>query len=436
MTEATSYKIETEKQKKSKAPHIFFFLCVFMFVAFWIWAATGTLNIVSYSSGEVVPKSKVQQVQHLEGGIVRIILVKEGGVVKRGDAIIELETTRSFADVSEMRLHLASLQVDVERLELEAKNQNDSAFSEAIIKAHPTLVSQAKAHLKTRRNSLNTSIKEQTQLIAQRKQDIEEVSSRIKNQKKQLTLLQEQIKISEELLKDELTNRYKHIELLKDANKLESSIEENTSALKRAEAAMKQAEAKRQAVHDAYNEEVRDKLNQSKQKVTELQERLLKVEDSLEGTTLRSPVDGTIKTLNVTNQGGVIRPGAVVAEIVPIDDRLIIEAQLQTRDIGYVKPGQDAQVTLTTIDSRRYEKLIGNVDHISPDTLINDKGQPYYMVRILTDKDHFYDAMGDRKHQLIPGMQVSVNILTGERTVLEYILDPFMSRFGPALSER
>jgi adhesin transport system membrane fusion protein len=166
----------------------------------------------------------------------------------------------------------------------------------------------------------------------------------------------------------------------------------------------------------------------------ELLQRILKFEDNLSRTVLRSPVNGVVKTLYVVTIGGVLKPGFTVVDIVPGGDRLIIEAKLPTQDIGYVRRGQQALVMLASADAMRFGNLTGKVVRVSPDTLVTNEGMPFYKVRIETEQDHF--QRGKLKYQLFPGMQVMTNIQTGQRTVLEYIFDPFLRSFNDAMLER
>jgi membrane fusion protein, adhesin transport system len=164
-------------------------------------------------------------------------------------------------------------------------------------------------------------------------------------------------------------------------------------------------------------------------------ERLRKFDDNLQRTVLRAPVDGIVKTLYLVTEGGVIRPGETVLDIVPEGDRLIVEARLPTQDIGYIHAGQKAVIKLTTADARRFGNINGEVVHISPDTLVTDKGQPYYKVRVATE-DACFKGSGGEKYCLYPGMLVLVNIHTGQRTVLEYLFSPFFASMDSALTER
>ena len=205
-------------------------------------------------------------------------------------------------------------------------------------------------------------------------------------------------------------------------------------AAERAAASRKEAEASLAALESGFEKEVRQSRSLAQRSYDELRQRLQKLEDSQQRSTLRSPVDGIVKTLHRVTEGGVLKPGDPFADIVPAGDRLVIEAALPTGDIGYVKPGQTAKVRLASNDAMRFTALDGRVESISPDTIITPDGLPFYKVRILTDQDRF--ERQDLAYKLYPGMTVSVGIQTGTRTVMDYLLEPFMGLGGLAFRER
>ena len=394
----------------------------------------GKLDVVSMAQGEVIPSSPVKSVQHLEGGIVRELLVKEGDNVAKDQPLLELESTSSGADVGELEINLTSLRVEIASLEAEAKGSNKPAFDEDLVSGHPDLVRQAIGLFNTRKKLMKSQVDSQKETVVQRRQDIREITARIKNQRASLTLQEEQIAISEDLLKQDLTNRYNHLDLLKEATRLKGRIEEDKAALLSAKSGLKEARSKLDSIRGTFDEEVRKQLETKRRTFNELTQRLRKFADSLQRTVVRSPVNGVVKTLYVVTVGGVLKPGSEVADIVPAGDRLIIEAKLPTQDIGFVSAGQAAKIRLASSDAMRFGAIEGNVTTVSPDTLITPEGSPYYKVRIETDQDHF--QRGDITYRLFPGMQVSASILTGKRAVYEYLLGPFMTSMGDAMQER
>ncbi|MFC1495146.1 HlyD family type I secretion periplasmic adaptor subunit [Thermodesulfobacteriota bacterium] len=418
----------------SKATKLLFMLFITLCLSFLLWAGFAKLDIFSTAQGEVVPSTKVKSVQHLEGGIVNRILVREGQIVEKDEPLVEMKTTASDADVQELKVRIAGLRVEIARLEAEAEGREDIQFNKDLLENHPNLVQNAKKLFRARRERLANDQKKQSELIIQRQQEIDEIQARIRNQKNRLELLNEQISISEDLLKDELTSRYNHLDLLKESSNLKSSIEENGEAARQAETALKVEEVRLTGILGTYREEVETDLEESRMQYNGYLERMRKFEDSLSRTVVRAPVEGVIKTLYVVTEGGVIKPGETLLDIVPGGDLLIVEAKLPTQDIGYISIGQKAVIKLNSADARRFGSLNGEVVNISPDTLVTEKGLPYYNARISTERGYFEN--NDFRYQLYPGMIVMVSIHTGQRTVLEYIISPFMSSMDNALTER
>lgn len=423
-----------ELKESNRLTHMFLVLCIALVGGFGTWAYYGQLDVVSTAIGEVIPSTQVKSVQHFEGGIVRKIMVREGDLVKKDQPILALEPTRSGADVDELRARLDSLSADIARLQAEATGAPTPDFPKALLNSRPELARQTTAMFKTRKSRIENQLAGQREKITQNKEQIQEVSSRINLSKEKLKFVNEQIKISEALLKDQLTNRMLHLNLLKEAAALKGKINEDKATLRKARSGFKGAKNKLEAIRDSFHEKVRENLEEKRRSFEEYSSRVLKFEDSLRRTVLRSPVEGVIKTLYVVTVGGVVSPGGTVVDIVPADDKLIIEVKLAPQDIGYVHAGQVALVTLASSDSNRFGNLEGTVLSVSPDTHVSPEGDAYYKVRIGTKNSFFErDAL---RYQLVPGVQVMASIRTGQRSILAYLSDPFMASARTAMRER
>ncbi len=414
--------------------HAVFFLCAAMVICFGIWSAFSELDIVSMATGEVIPSTQVKTIQHLEGGIVRDIKVIEGSKVKAGQELVVLEPTASSADVGELGERLASLRFDLLRFDALLTGAAKLTLPEDLMRERPDLAASARQRFLADLGNHQSNIKRQKAAIKQRTQEIREIKTRIANSRKSYKLVDEQVRISEGLLKRDLTNRFVHLNLLKEAEELRGGIETDQASLRRAEAALKESQAVLESVESEFTQEYQRQLDEAELNFRELTQRIQKFKDNLQRTVVRSPVDGTVKTLHVVTVGGVIRPGDPVVDVVPAGDKLIIEAQLPTQDIGYVVPGQDATVKLASGDAMRFNALNGTVIHVSPDTLQTPEGAPYYKVRIATEADHF--SRGTLVYNLFPGMQVVASIQTGSRTVARYLLDPLLANLDDAMGER
>jgi membrane fusion protein, adhesin transport system len=414
--------------------HGFFAFSAILCFSVIIWMNIGTLDIVSMTQGEVIPSTQLKTIQHLEGGIVLEISVEEGEVVKKGQPLVVLDKTLSNADVGELVVRLDALTIDLVRLGAEAKSDSDLVFSDELKSKAPHNVKQATNLFNARKNAQKSKVSSQNHLITRRINEIDEISARLEKERAAVFLHKEQIAISEQLLLDGLSNRYEHLELLQKANELSGGIKEDEAALRTARAALDGAKAELSNISDSYLEQVMTDLDETQLEYNELFERLKKFEDNLRRTVLRAPVDGIVKTIYVATVGGIIKAGDNVVDIVPGEDRLVIEAKLPTQDIGYIEIGQDVDVKLASADAARFGGLQGLVTQISPDTLVSDDGVPYYKVRVETDKSYF--ESGAQRYHLFPGMQVMANIKTGDRTIFQYLFDPMLRGMDDALQER
>lgn len=413
--------------------HFFLLALIAGCLAFGAWARVGTLDIVSVAMGEVTPSGRVKQVQHLEGGIVRKIHVRAGDKVVKDQPLVALETTVDEANVKELSMRLASLETEIVRLTAEADGRGKVVFAAELRQRHPALIEEAAKLFANRHQTYLSQIAGQTQQIEQRDNEIAEVRARVRNARHSLKLLREKIKISEGLLEDELTNRFKHLDLLREASSLKSRIDEDRANVRRTTAAMREAKQRLKQIRLARKSEARERLEKTVRERAELTERSRKFEDSLSRAVVRAPVDGIVKQLYVHTVGGVVKPGDMLAELVPLDDKLIVHAELRIQDVGYVAIGQPAKIRLASADQMRLGSIDGRVVHISPDSIVRDDGQGYYKIHIAISGRHF--ERGQTRYQLLPGVRVVASIQTGERTLVEYLLDPFLTSSSHALRE-
>jgi len=420
--------------KVTRVTHLFFMLLAVMCISFIYWAYHGQLDIVSVADGQVVPSGKIKHIQHLEGGIIQKINIKEGDEVIKGQPLIELEQIVSGASLDEIQMRIDALKVDIIRYNALLNDQEQIRFPEEIIENYPRLVKDARSLFEAHKNSVQSKITKQKRIIDQKHQRIQTIEISLQNKKQQLPLLREQLALSRELLEDNLTTRYKHIEIMRKTREIEGSIKNDISALKEANHAFEETRANLKEIEFSFREKTTEKLKDAKQEKTEFSVRLKKFEDSLKRTIIRSPINGIIKKIYLVTKGGVIKPGDIIADIVPSEERLIIEAHLPISDIGYVRKDQAAMLQLPTADARKYNKLPGRVINISPDTFTDENGRTFYNVLIESEKNYFLS--GDQKYKLYPGMVLLAYIHISKRTVLEYIVDPFINTLSFSMQER
>lgn len=398
------------------------------------WAHMGRLDVVSLAAGEVVPSTQVKTVQHLEGGIVSEIMVREGDTVKQGQALVSLEQIREGASVEEASVRLANLKAAVVRLRAEVDGAKRLSFPADFADAEPDLVRETEALFTSRKKRLEAELKRQRSVITERRREVDEINTRLRENRKRLKIAEEQVTISEDLVREQLSNRFRHLDLVQAAATIKADIARDRSALSRAKAAIRTAEVGVEEIKTEAQEEAREDLAASQRELDELENRARRFDDALERTVLRAPVDGIVKQLHVVTVGGVVAPGGAVADVVPQGDRLIIEARLPPQEIGFVSTGQSARIRLASSDAGRFGHIDGTVQQVSPDTIDAAEGGAFYKIRIATRRDYF--ERNGLRYQLVPGVQVETAIRTGERSVLAYIIDPLTGDLDRALSER
>ncbi|WP_300461821.1 HlyD family type I secretion periplasmic adaptor subunit [Desulfobacula sp.] len=425
---------DTTARKLSRVTHLFFVLMALMCISFIYWAYHGELDIVSVADGQVVPTGKIKHVQHLEGGIIRKINIREGDAVTKGQALVELEQIRSGASLEEIQMRMDALTVDIIRYTAVIKDKQTIAFPPDSERKYPHLVKDARSLFAAHKNSVQSKIETLSKLVDQKRQRIKTIESHLESKRQQLPLLEEQLALSQDLLNENLTTRYKHLEIMRKTKEIEGGIQNDLSALLEANHALKETQANLKEVAYAFKERTEEKLKQAKQELNEFSVRLKKFEDSMKRTIIRSPINGVIKKIYLVTRGGVLKPGDTIADIVPSEEILIIEAHLSISDVGYVQKGQTALLQLPTSDARKYDKLPGRVVNISPDTFTDKNGRTFYNVRIESEKNYFQS--GDQKYKLYPGMVLLAYIHISKRTVLDYLVDPFMNTLSFSLQER
>lgn len=426
----------SEKSERKTGPltHLLFLLCILLSGSFIYWAKVAELDIVSVAPGRIVPSGRIKEIQHLEGGIIQDILVQEGDQVKEDDTLLVLQGISSDATVGEMVDRMAALQIELIRLQALSRGETKYEIPQDLQDKYPQLVEQGRLLFDAKIQRYEAGLAARNETIAQRKRDIEQIKERMAGNSESLELLRKQIAISERLIQDKLTTEYEHLQFLREEAALKSALLEDKSNFAKAQSALREAEDNKIHYNNSSKVEIQEKRTKAQRELNEFSHRLKKFNDNLRRTSIKAPVDGIIKTLYVDTRGGVVAPGRTILDIVPTGDSLVVEAQLSIEDITSVKPGQDAVVKLASRNARRVGKISGQVIHISPDALATEQGLTYYATRIKTDKDYF--IWGKERYQLIPGMGVAVFIHTGKRTVLEYLLDPFLDSISQGFQEK
>ncbi len=395
-------------EKHKKNTQLLFYTFSAFAITTGLWMFLFNIDIISNAEGQVIPAGEVKTVQHLEGGIIDQILVKESDIVKKNDPLVILAATSSEVDVDETQVQIDSKIIESIRLEAEINNFDVPIFNDELVKNRPELVNKSMELFVSRKNKLEGDIKEVLAAIIQHQTAID--------------ILIKQTEMSEKLLEEGIITEFSHLDLLKELNAakgaLEASIEEKENITK------------------LFVENARNARQVAQRQISELNETIKALKDNLERTVITAPVDGVVKNLFFVTIGGVIRPGEAILDIVPTKDNLIVEARLQESDIGFVKPGQSAVVKLSSADAVNFGQIEGTVDRISPDTEQDENDNRIVFYNIFVKLDQNYFESKEKIYYLVPGVKVTASIQIGERTLANYLLSPFVGSLGQSFQER
>ena len=386
-----------------------------MFIAFslfaiimFLWSILFEIDIISNADGQIIPAGEIKTIQHLEGGIIDQILVKESEKVIKDQPLVILAATASQVDVDELQVRIDSQEIKSVRLEAEINDFEIPIFPDNLANQRREIVNKSMELFLSRKDNFEGQIKEINTIIDEMEVGVD--------------ILLRQVEMSAQLLEEKVTNEFAHLEILKELN--------------RSNGALKEAIERKQNIKNEFIEEARNELQLAQRELSQSYETMKKLEDNLQRTTITAPVEGVIKNLFFVTEGGVIDPGGAILDIVPTKDNLIVEARLPNSDVGFVEPGQSAVVKLSSSDSVNFGQIDATVIQISPDTEQdeNDKRVVFYKILLETEKNFFQSK--DKIYQLVPGVKVVASIHIGQRTLANYLLSPFVGGIGESFQER
>lgn len=396
-----------------------------------LWAALAPLDEVTRGEGKVIPSRQIQVVQTMDGGIVSEILVKEGQTVRAGDLLIKVDPTRMISSLRENRSQYLALLAKAARLRALADGARFVA-PEGMTEEAPGIVEQERQLYESRRSELEASVGVARQQAAQRTQELVSVRARREQAAQSFTLTARELEMTRPLAKTGAVSDVELLRLERDVARFRGERDSANSDIPRIEAAINEARSKIQEVELAFKNAARSELSETAAKLSALTEGSMALQDRVKQTDIRSPVNGTVKQLKVNTVGGVVQPGKDVIELVPSDDALLLEARVLPRDIAFLRPGQKALVKFTAYDFAIYGGLEATLEQISADSVLDDKGNAFFLVKVRT----LSNSIGAQKFPIIPGMVAEVDILTGKKSVLTYILKPILRAKANAMTER
>jgi len=433
---------EQANMKSSQKVDMLFFMIVLFFVCALIWASLSRVDELARGEGKVIPSEKIQTIQSLDGGIISKILVKQGEMVKAGQPLMNIDTTRFQASLDENKE--AYLAVLASQIRLKAENsfqlktQNKKlVFPKNAFAKHQKLVNNETSLYNARISEFRSTITILETQLAQKVQELVEMKSKLRQLNDSKSLVQEEYNTVLKLVETGAKSKFDLLKTKKELNIIKGDIRATKASIPKAQYAIK--ESKNRIIEKIRNfkSEALSELQKVNSEIQKYKSKLVSESDKLDKTVIKSPVNGVIKQLNMNTIGGVVRTGMDLIEIVPQSDVLLVEAKIDPKDIAFINPDLKAVVKITAYDFSIYGALEGKIVEISADSIIDKESKDqksYYRIVVKTDKN--YLEKGGKKLSIIPGMIASVDIITGNKTILDFLLKPILKTKQDSLHER
>jgi adhesin transport system membrane fusion protein len=412
-------------------------LTIWSLIAFFVfcllWANFAVVDEVTRGDGKAIPSSRLQKIQNLEGGIVAELFVREGQIVDIGDPLLRLDDTRFASNVGETEADRLALLLRVERLSAEVQGR-ELLVSDEVREKAPGQADNEIELFNSRKQQLLDEVAGLEEQLIQRQQELREFASKQQQFRNSLELLRQEIRMSEPLVAEGAISPVEVLRLKRAEVESRGQMDATTLAMPRAEAAIKEVQRKIDETRGRFRSDALTQLNEARTELSKIQSTGKALEDRVNRTLVISPVRGIVKQLLVNTIGGVIQPGSDLVEIVPLGENLLVEARIRPQDIAFLHPGQEAMVKFTAYDYTIYGGLKAELEQIGADTVTDDDGNSFYVIKLRTNKSH----LGSEANPLliIPGMVASVDIITGKKSVLNYLLKPIIRARAEALRER
>ncbi len=389
-----------------------------------VWSVVSPIDEVAKANGKVIPSKQIQAIQNLEGGILKELKVQEGQIVKKGEVVAILDDTSVASSYAEQQKTYAKLIARVQRLDAEVHGKEEIKFSEELDE-HSSVKEHEIQLFNSSRESIEAKIDESDFEVTKADAELQTARSNFNILSKNYKIAAQELEVNEAAFKKKAISKLAYIKEKQRLNELHASLKKAQLLIPQARANFHSLEKKKLSVIRQYKKTLLKERSEVEIKLEQIQAKATSLKDKVARTILIAPEAGTIKEIYVNTIGGVVRPGMVIMDLVPLDDQLLIEVKVKPKDIGFIHKGLKAKVKFTAFDFSKYGGLIGTVEYVSADTITDKKGISSYQVRVRTKKTSINDKKGGQL-QIIPGMQAEVNIIIDKKSILEYVVKPVL----------
>ena len=415
---------------KIRAVLYFWIVAIIMFIT---WAYFAQIDEIARGDGDIVPSGENQMIQNLEGGIIEEILVKEGQIVEKGQLLIKIDNQKSQSSFSTNVIKADALEAKIIRLRAESSGRKFKVTKE-MQKRIPQFINNERSLYNTNKQQLNSKLNALKEQLSQRRYELSETKSSRNSMKKSLKMINEEVLMTKPMVAKGVRSKIDFLKLQREANEVKDRYDAARLSVPRLISAIEEVKSTIKETSLSYRSDAKLKLNEAVSELRAYKANSTALQDQVRRTLVRSPMKGIVQKLFIHTVGGVIQPGADILEIVPTDSTLLVEVKIKPADIAFIYFGQKAIVKFSAYDFSIYGGLDGEVVLISADTITDKKENVFYTVRIKTNKN--YLERNGEELKIIPGMTVSVDIITGKKSVLDYILKPILKTKQYTFTER
>ena len=423
--------IQLEEQGPPRLVSLAAMLTLALLVAVIAWSSITKVSEKALAPGKVIPAGLNHTVQHLEGGLVMELLVRDGDPVKKGDLLLRFDPTATSSELEQIRIRKVALDLEAERLAALVESREPN-FSDTDT-AYASLIAKQRTVYHAQRISHERGIQVAESQISQRETELIQQLNAVESLTEETKLFQEQVDIR---LKLEGKNVISRTELLSTKSRLaeaQRDLRRAKDSVSVARSGLEEAKQHKNELEAAFFKELELEAGRVATEIMEVSQTMVRLQDRLQRMEIRSSVDGIVQGLSLGSGSAVVEPGQLIMELVPTDDELVVEARVSPADIGHVKQGQPSDIKIDSYDPAKFGSVKGQVRRISANTYLNEKSQPYYRVEISLEKDHLGKASDSLR--IIPGMTVMADIITGSKTILDYLLKPINRGMDNAFCE-
>jgi adhesin transport system membrane fusion protein len=429
---------ETEREGTRLFGHLLLFAVVAIAVTGLTWANFAVLDEITRGEGKVIPSSQTQVIQSEKGGVLLDLRVREGDIINAGDVVAVIDNTQLATNMAELQQRYWTGLAASARLQAELDGLDDPEqikFAQVLMAQAPEVAETEKSVFVVRQQQVESQRATLRQQVETKQQELRQIDTKVSTARKSLAIAQEQADILAPLVKTGISSKVDLLRAQQEAQTYQSEISNAEASRAPARGALAEAEAKLKEIDATFRADAAQQLSQHRAELASVNQLLTGSQKEAGRQNLLSPVYGTVKQIQIHTLGGVLQPAEALMEIVPIEDTLLIEAQIRPQDRGFIAPDQPAKIKITAYDYSIYGGLDAKVEQISADAIENERKELFFRVRLRTDRNYLIGKDGGEL-QIIPGMTATVDILTGKKTVLDYLLKPILKARDTALSER